>query len=118
MPPLVAPPVPDDDVPPVDEPPVEDPLMDDVLPVPVDPLPVASPPLPAAKARLLDAASAAASINVLIFMILSVVYWTKREAASGENQRLRQQSSLRNVSSSLLWAGTAICARRCVPIRL
>ncbi len=99
MPPLVAPPVPDDEIPPVDDPPVED-----VLAVPVDPLLVASPPLPApaAKARLLDAASAAASINVLIFMILSVVYWTKREAASGEDRCLRQQNSLRNVSNSLL----------------
>jgi hypothetical protein len=107
----------------VDDPPVEDPLMDDpedVLPVPEDPLLVASPPLPApaAKATLLDAASAAANINVLIFMSLSMIYWSEDEARrrGGFPVSLRQQSSLRDVSDSLLWAGTAICARRCGPI--
>ena len=71
-PPLVVAPVPDD-VPPVDDPPIAG-----VLLVPADPLSVAPLPLllllaPAAKARLLDAASTAASINVLKFMILSLV---------------------------------------------
>jgi hypothetical protein len=58
VPPLPVPPVPELPlhVPPVAAPPV-------ALLVP----PVAAP-LPAAKARLLDAANAAASINVLIFM--------------------------------------------------
>jgi hypothetical protein len=81
MPPLVVAPVPDDDVPPVED----APPVDDAPPVPADPLlaallpkpPVAAPPVPAAKARLLDAASTAASINVLKFMILSLVYRTR-----------------------------------------
>ena len=49
------------DVPPVPAPPV---------PLPIPPVPAAPLGAPAAKARLLDTANAAASINVLIFMIL------------------------------------------------
>ena len=52
-------------------------LLLDVPPVPAPPgalpVPPVLAPLPAAKARLLDAANAAASINVLIFMVLPLV---------------------------------------------
>jgi hypothetical protein len=90
MPPLVAPPAPDDEMPPVDDPLTDDPPIDDVLPV--DPLPVASPPVlpllaPPAKATPLDVASTAASINVLIFMILSLVSWTA--CAKAEHRPVR-----------------------------
>jgi hypothetical protein len=79
--PPVVPPVPGDDIP--DVPPVDDPPIDDVPPVPaeppaapppVPPVPPPAPPAPAAKARLLDAANIAASINVLIFMVFSFAF--------------------------------------------
>jgi hypothetical protein len=79
-------------VPPVPDNPEEVPLVDDpaeeVPPVPADAPPAAPPPAPppppppppAAKATLLDTANRTASINVLIFIIVSLVCWTQDQA--------------------------------------
>ena|ERR1700760_968388 len=72
--------------------------LDPLLPVPLDPLlAVLLPPvppveelLPAAKAMLLDTANAAASINVVSFMILSLVEWTKDTTVQGKQDSRKQ----------------------------
>jgi hypothetical protein len=72
--------------------------LDPLLPVPLDPLlAVLMPPvppveelLPAAKAMLLDTANAAASINVVSFMILSLVEWTKDTTVQGKQDSRKQ----------------------------